>query len=100
MLNNIISPKPFRALYSLGVTITFLVLMAVLCFAFYAVISSISSAIGSSMNQYDLPNTSYQAYELANTFMLNLAEYLLALTVFGLFAWILVYSQRKKVGYQ
>jgi len=92
-------PKPFRALYVIAVSVTALVLFGVLWFGYVASMTAIDTAIGSSMNQYDLPNTSYQSWEYATIFMRNLADYLLVIMLFGLFIWVIVYQQRKRAGF-
>jgi len=95
-------PKPFRALYVIAVTFTALFLLVFVWFGLVATLQSISTAVDANMAQFNTANhtTSYGAYELAGTILTNVGEYLLALTVLGIFVWVLVYSQRKRVFYE
>jgi len=90
----------FRVLYVYAVVLVTLFVMAFLWLVLYAVVVPLQAGINSIMAQYDVANSSYQSYELANTFMTNLWAYLLVLVVLGLAYWIYIYSQRREVVYQ
>lgn len=91
-------PKPVRVLYQMGVTIVFLFVLAFLWFLFYAVVTPLQTAIATSMTPFDVSNSTYPAYELANTFIENLWGYFLAVAIIGgLATWLYIYAQRKGV---
>jgi len=61
----------------------------------YGVFVPLQAGIASAMSPYDVANSSYQSYQLADTFMTNLWSYLLVFVVFILAYWVYIYSQRK-----
>ena len=92
-----VQPRPYNILYTFAVILTALFILGFLWFALWSATSTIRGAIGSSMNQHDIANTTYQTYELADTFLNNLWTYMLVIIVFGLLAWVFIYSQRKGI---
>ena len=89
-------PKPTRILYVYAVILVTLFVIGLLWLVLYSVVVPFQAAIGSSMSQYDVANSSYSAFELADTFMSNLWVYLLVLVVIGLSYWIYIYTQHRK----
>jgi len=71
--------------------------MGFLWFALWAGVSAIRTAIATSMNQYDIANTTYSTYELADTFLNNMWAYFLVIFVFGILCYVFIYAQRKNV---
>jgi len=69
--------------------------MAFLWLTLFSAISPLRTGILASMTKYDVANTTYASFELADTFMSNLWIYFLVVVVFGLLYWVLIYSQRK-----
>jgi hypothetical protein len=69
--------------------------MAFIWFGLYAALSPLRTAIQGVMSQYNVNNSTYPSFELADTFMANLWTYLLMLFCFGLLFWVWIYSQRK-----
>lgn len=92
-----IRPQPTRILYVASVVIATLFIMGFLWFCLYACMSQIQSAVASSMSQYDVANTTYANFELADTFMTNLWSYLLVIVMLGLGYWVYIYSSRKGI---
>jgi len=92
-----IQPHPTRALYVTAVVLVCLFVMGFLWLIQYAVISPLRAGIVSSMSQYDVTNSTYQNFELADAFMLNLWTYFLVIVVLGLLYWVWHYSQRRAV---
>lgn len=91
----LIRPQPTRIIYVFGVLIVSLFIMGFLWFIMYAVITPIQASIATSMSPYDVANSTYANYELADTFMTNLWAYMLVFVVFILLYWVYLYSQRK-----
>lgn len=91
----LVRPRPFRVLYILSVVLVTLFVMAFIWFGLYAVMNPVRAGILSTMSQYDVENSTYQSFELADTFMSNLWTYILVIVVFALLYWVWVYSQRK-----
>ena len=87
-------PRPFRALYISAVIIVSLFVMAFLWFGLYAVIQQVGTAVASSMTKYDVANSTYTNFTLANTFITNVWLYFLVILMFGLLYWVWIYSQR------
>jgi len=86
----IVGPRPHRVLYVYAVVLTALFIMGFLWFALWSGVTTIRSAIATSMNQYDVANTTYQTYELADTFVNNMWTYLLVIVVFGILAYVFI----------
>lgn len=93
----LIKPHPTRILYVAAVVIVSLFIMGFLWFFLYAVITPVQTAVASNMVQYDIANTTYTNYELADTFMTNLWQYFLVIFVLAIAYWVYIYSQRKGV---
>lgn len=93
----LLKPQPTRILYVASVVLATLFIMGFLWFCLYACMSQIQTAVASSMSQYDIANTTYTNYELADTFMTNLWAYMLVIVVIGLSYWVYIYSSRKGV---
>lgn len=92
----LVSPyRPFRVLYVSAVILVTLFLMAFLWFGLYAVIHSLRAGIVASMTQYDVENSTYPNFVLADTFMINLWGFFLVIVVMALLYWVYIYSQRK-----
>jgi predicted secreted protein len=85
---------PSRAIYVIGVCLIGIFLFAFIWFIFYAAVIPVASGITASMNQYS-GTTAYSAFGYAAAFMANLWTYMLAIVIFGLLLWAMVYSQRK-----
>jgi len=79
------------------VIIVALFIMGFLFTIMYAVIVPLRAAISSTMNQYDVANSTYTNFTLADTFMNNLWAYFLVFVVLVLLYWVYLYSQRKGV---
>ena len=90
-------PKPARILYTFSVIIVALFVMGFLFTVLYAVIVPLRAAITSTMSQYDVANSTYTNFELADVFMNNLWVYLLVFVVLVLLYWVYHYSQRKGI---
>ncbi len=86
-----------RILYVFGVALVFLFLFGFLWVVMYNVFVPLQTSVLSSMSQYDVANTSYAAFEVADVFLTNLWTYFLILGVLALLYWVWVYSQRKNV---
>lgn len=98
----LVSPyRPFQILYQTAVVLVALFLMAFLWFALNAAVSSVRAGILSGMVQYDVENSTYSNFVLADTFMTNIWTFFLVILVFGLLYWAYIYSMRKgvSVGY-
>ena len=91
--------RPVRVLYVYGVIIVALFLMAFLWFILWAGIVNVRGAILSTMSQYDVVDTPYPSFELADTFLNNLCTYFLVIIVIVLLYWAIIYSQRKGSPY-
>jgi hypothetical protein len=89
--------RPFRILYVSAVILVTLFLMAFLWFALYASINSVRAGIMATMTQYDVENSTYPNFVLADTFMSNLWAFFLVIVVIGLLYWVWIYSSRKGV---
>lgn len=92
-----IQPRPTRQIYTYGVVLLGLFLFAFLWFIMWAVFDPVRASITSIMSQYDVANSTYQSFELADTFMNNLWLYMLVLATFILLIWVFHYSQRRNV---
>lgn len=94
-------PQPTRIMYTAMVIAASLFILGFLWFCLYAAISLVQASTASVMSQYDIANTSYVNYELAETFIANIWTYLLMIAVLGLGYWVYIYSQRKgqRFGY-
>lgn len=91
--------RPVRVLYVYGVIVVALFLMAFIWFILWAGIVNVRGAVLSTMSQYDVADTPYPSFELADTFLNNLWTYFLVLVVVVLLYWALIYSQRKSAYY-
>jgi len=91
-------PRPHRVLYVFSVILTALFIMGFLWFALWSGVTSVRSAIASSMNQYDIANTTYSTYELSDTFLNNMWTYFLVIFIFGILCYVFIYAQRKNVS--
>lgn len=89
-----------RVLYVSAVVIVSLFIMAFLWFGLYSVMEGVSTAAVASITQYDVENSTYSQFTLANTFMTNIWQFLLVVIAFGLLYWVWIYSQRKNVVYR
>ena len=87
--------RPFQVLYQTAVVLVTLFLMAFLWFGLYACINSIRTGIMVTMAQYDVENSTYPNFVLADTFMSNLWTFFLVIVVMALLYWTYIYSQRK-----
>lgn len=90
-----LKPQPTRILYVVSVVLACLFILGFLWFCLYACMSQIQSAVASTMSQYDIANTTYANYELADTFFQNIWAYMLVIIVLGVAYWVYIYSQRK-----
>jgi len=90
-----VAPRPHRVLYVYAIILTALFITGFLWFALWSGVTSIRAAIATSMNQYDIANTTYQTFELADTFLNNMWTYFLVIFVFGILAYVFIYGQRK-----
>ena len=86
---------PTQILYVSSVVIVTLFVMAFLWLALFSAISPLRTSIAANMAQYDVENTTYASFELAEAFMNNVWIYFLVVVVFGLLYWCFIYSQRK-----
>jgi len=93
-------PKPTNILYTVGVLIVGLFVLALIWFGIYSVYVPLSSAITTSLSPYDIANTTYQSYELADVFMDNVFTYILVIAGIGLLYWAFLHEQRGSAGYQ
>lgn len=91
-------PTPVRAIYVYAVILVSLFIMGFLWVIFNAVVVPLQAGISTAMSPYNVANTSYQNYVLADTFMTNLWTYILVLFVLGLLLWVYHYSQRERAG--
>ena len=92
----LVSPyRPFRILYQTAVVLVTLFLMAFLWFALYVAIHAVRTGVMATMNQYDVTNSTYPNFVLADTFMSNLWNFFLVIVVLGLLYWSYIYAQRK-----
>ena len=72
-----------------------LFLMAFLWFVLNVAIQSVRTGILASLVQYDVENSTYPNFVLADTFMSNIWTFFLVIVVMGLLYWVWIYSQRK-----
>jgi hypothetical protein len=87
-------------MYVYAVLIISVFVLAFFWFAFYAAMLPIQTAIGGAMTPYANNSTSL-AYDLANTFVVNVWVFFLAIAVIALAYWGITYSQRRgQVIYQ
>lgn len=83
------------AVYQTGVIIVTLFIMGFLFVVQFAVVDPLRTAIATDMTKYDVVNSTYPNFVLADTFMYNIWLYLLVFVVMILAYWLYVYSQRK-----
>lgn len=93
-----LKPQPTWILYVTAVVLACLFIMGFLWFCLYAVFTQIQTAVASTMSQYDIANTTYTSYELADTFITNIWVYFLAIFLLGISYWVYIYSSRKGVS--
>lgn len=79
-------------LYIYALILVGLFVMGFLWFITWASITNVRTAINISQYQND---TTYQALQLADTFMNNFWTYFLVIFFFGLLYYVLIYAQRK-----
>jgi len=82
-------------LYVSAVVIVALFLMGFLWFGLYAVMEPLRAGIVNAMSQYDVENSTYPSFVLADAFVSNLWSFFLVIVVFILLYWVWIYSQRK-----
>lgn len=81
--------------YTYAVFIIGVFIFAFLWIVLWANVDPIGSSVDSHMTQYNVANSSYDAYTLASTFMSNLWLFLLVIAIGILLIWGFHYSQRK-----
>ena len=94
----ITQPPQTRILYVVSVIIVFLFVMGFLWLIMYAVVTPIQAGIAAAMTPYDVANSTYDSFELADTFLTNLWQYFLMIAAFGLAYWVWIYTQRREAG--
>jgi hypothetical protein len=86
-------------MYVYAVFIISLLVLAFFWFAFYSAMLPIQTAISATMTPYANNSTSL-TFDLANTFVMNVWVYFLAIAVIALVYWGITYSQRRGQMYQ
>jgi len=93
----LVQPPSTRVLYVFSVIIVSLFIMAFLWFIMYGPIVAIRTGVVAAMTPYDVENSTYDSFELADTFVTNLWLYFLVIFVIGLAYWVWIYTQRRDV---
>lgn len=85
-------------MYIYLVALVGLFIMGFLWVLIYAVMVPVQSAVQSQMSQFDVTNSTHEAYELAEIFMSNIIQFLLVFATLILLYWCWLYAQRKSIG--
>lgn len=88
---------PIRLLYALTIAIIFIIFLPFIIILFQIAITGVSNAISSQMTANSGVGEPYTAWGYANTFIVNIWYYMLAIALMGLAYWVWTYTQRKGV---